>query len=346
MVGSVAIVPCSVCLALLMAVFTQDVVFFVCTFVVCLLGCNVVDMLNTTDLELSEAKCLPAARTVISSKNSRIQVVIAGGQLWNNPAQYSNLAEIFDVDHNTWSVHVLACGDRDHIASAASGSKAFFCGGSHDAASLSCSKCCDMYDADSQSWSAADMSVVHNDGGAAVVAGLLLVAGGNRCDGTGYQTVDILNISSGLWSTGQISQGCQRAVGTSASHFAFFSSLTRLEIFDASNSSWWWVPFPDSGNFDNACSIELLNVVLFAAQDTNVIEIYNYVTNTFSQAYLSSTPGGGGISMTCLGTYAIVSVSGRSVALFDVLARAWSQTTVASSLIHTAMTTAGLHCGA
>jgi len=160
---------------------------------------NTVDIFDATSgtwstAALSVARCYLAA----TSLPNQGLAIFAGG------SSSVNTVDIFDATSGTWSTAALSVA-RCYLAATSLPNQglAIFAGGSSSVNTV------DIFNATSGTWSTAALSVARSGLAATSLAndGLAIFAGGTQdtSGGSGLNTVDIFNATSGTWSTAALS---------------------------------------------------------------------------------------------------------------------------------------------
>jgi N-acetylneuraminic acid mutarotase len=175
------------------------------------------------------------------------KIVFAGGRDMFTDATSSSV-DIYDVSTKKWSAAQLS-EPRDLISVAVSGNKIFFAGGWIDSgnAFVSPSDKVDIYDAGTNSWSVATLSVARSSLSVTAVGNKVIFVGGFGGNAVSYvNTIDIYDLSTNSWSTGKLTEEKGRISSVTVGNKAFFaggvkSDLTvsrRIDIYDNSTSTW------------------------------------------------------------------------------------------------------------
>jgi hypothetical protein len=145
------------------------------------------------------------------------KIFFAGGVNWENyqslqwSGSYDNV-DIYDVSNNTWSVAHLSKG-RESICAVVVGNKVIFAGGTYFTKNslvtnpvANASDAVDIYDAATNTWSVAKLSVARTDISAVVIGNNVYFASGSGYGNTtdNLNIVDVYNSSTSAWSTSSL----------------------------------------------------------------------------------------------------------------------------------------------
>ena len=174
----------------------------------------------------------------------------SGQNWWNEPVP----ADIYDISSNSWSVHMLVPDDpqfthfRDGAAIASVGNKIFFAGGG-DVMGDNVTSQIDIYDASSNTWSMAELSVAREGLAAATIGDKVFFAGGfgypNGSNWGYFNTVDIYDNSNNSWTTAVLSEARMDITATTSANKIYFAGghndlnvSKKIDIYDAATNSW------------------------------------------------------------------------------------------------------------
>jgi hypothetical protein len=262
---------------------------------------NSVDLYNGFTNSWSTAT-LSQAREQLSATTVGSTALFAGGRTVGGP--FSNVVDIYNSASNTWSTAALS-QPRSNLAATGVGAQALFAGGFGGSmqGSYGLSNVVDIYNSTSNSWSTAALSRARFALAATSVGNLAIFAGGNEDDSqtidyNDSNAVDIYNSTNNTWSTAALSQAREGLAATSVGNLAFFAGGD----------------FPISGEPRGV---------------SNVVDIYNSTTNTWSTAAMSqartdlaaTTAGNeaffaGGISQTGNGYSSVVDIYNADTGLW------------------------------
>jgi hypothetical protein len=195
--------------------------------------------------------------------------IFAGGA--GGPAAYTDAVDLYSIVSGLWTTARLSVA-RAGLAATSVGIVALFAGGQTiDNSVAFASDAADLYNSATASWSTARLSVGRYDLAATSLGRLAIFAGGHT--GNAYSdTVDLYNSVSGAWTTARLSAARRLLVATNAGNMAIFAG----GLVD-----------PSGGHQEGA---------------SNVVDLYNNVTNTWSTAQLSAARYG--LVATSLGNLA------------------------------------------
>ena len=244
---------------------------------------------------------LSVARVAHVATTAGSKIVFAGGA---SGSTYYNTVDIYDINTNIWSTHNLTVA-RSNLTATSLGTKMFFAGG--QTAPSTVSSVVDIYDISSNTWTTANLSVSRFLLASASAGNKVVFAGGRIYTGSGYSNaVDIYDISSNIWTTATLSVARERLVAAAVGNKIIFaggqpgSTYTNVvDIYDTSTGIWE----STSTNSNQKLSVGRIqfaaasagNKIYFAggvtypSSVTNVVDIYNATTNTWSTTTLSSS---------------------------------------------------------
>ncbi|MCX5674477.1 MAG: hypothetical protein NTX87_05670 [Planctomycetota bacterium] len=209
----------------------------------------VVDIYDTATGTWSTAG-LSQARRELAATVSGDKVYFGGG--FGGATTYSNVVDIYDTSTGSWSTASLSHG-RYELTAAAAGGKVLFAGGFHGSPSA----VVDIYDTGSSTWATASLSQARGGLSATAAGGKVFFAGGSDPGSTlQSNVVDIYDTGTGNWSTSTLSHGRSFLAATSAGNKVFFAGGV---------TGGYWMDYPT----------------------TNVVDIYDTVSETWSYATLS-----------------------------------------------------------
>jgi hypothetical protein len=200
--------------------------------------------------------------------------------------------------------------ERAHVAAGTVGNKVFFAGGfmvTNDYTTVVFSSRVDIYDANSQTWSTAELSEARSSIGVVAVGNKILFAGGANAwnnpnggymDYSGWSTrIDIYDVTTNTWSTAEMPVGMVftynwDATATVAGDKAIFSGGVGTYIYDVISNSWTTAPIsPISFARYDYASASLGNKAFIAGGVSGgrgkEVDVYDAITNTWSVHLLS-----------------------------------------------------------
>lgn len=186
---------------------------------------------------------------------------------------------------------------------AAAGNKLVFAGGW---GSGSHSSRVDIFNLTENTWTTAELCVPRTAMAAVSSGDRLFFAGGETGDGTWpVDSVDIFNVNTNTWTVSHLSTAGSCIVGTAVGNKLLFAGgdggftgpgrETRVDIYDLATNSWSTATLSDLKRGFHA-AVTSGNKVYFAGGETwdgsvwkasDVIDIYDNVTNTWSVAHLN-----------------------------------------------------------
>lgn len=196
---------------------------------------------------------LSSARMQILAASAANKIVFIGGYHEGQNWWYDPLpADVYDISKNAWTSYSLTANGQTNFrygaAIASVGTKILFAGGGDPIGDIQTSVV-NIYDASSESWSTAQLSVARAGLAAAAVGNKVLFAGGFGYPGGsdwGYFTrVDIYDDHDHSWSTATLSQARMDISGISAGNKVYFAggridgtALKSIDIYDQTTGSW------------------------------------------------------------------------------------------------------------
>lgn len=173
---------------------------------------SVVDIYDRNSLAWTTAQLSsPRGDMAVASVGNKI--FFAGGVNWDNyqSPQWngsSDNVDIYDVSDNTWSVAHLSQA-RESICAVVTGNKVIFAGGTFFTKKPNvgnpvgdASDVVDIYDASTDSWTVAKLSVARTDISSAVIGNNVYFAGGSAFGSAqSLNIVDVYNSGTNTWST-------------------------------------------------------------------------------------------------------------------------------------------------
>jgi hypothetical protein len=182
-------------------------------------------------------------RSAIKSATAGNKILFVGGNN-SNPYTYPSLVvDIYDFVADTWTTTSLKGNYREGCAITSLGDKIFIAGGSDymDASRV------DIYDASSNSWSEARLSMPRTGLAAGSAGNKVVFAGGETYDDIfpWDQAVDIYDIQTDRWTTARLSVGRSQISATTLDNKIYFAGgqtglafFDNVDIYDASTNSW------------------------------------------------------------------------------------------------------------
>ena len=165
----------------------------------------------------------------------------------------SSRVDIYDIVTQTWSIAELS-ESRQLIAAVATGNKIFFAGGRRgDGADNTYFSNVDIYDVSTNTWSVSFLSEPRSQIAAAAVGNKVFFAGGENdlnytIPYTAHNIVDIYDLSSGIWSTANLSEARIGNTAVAVNNKIYFAGgytgnpnytvSNKIDIYDGNNGSW------------------------------------------------------------------------------------------------------------
>ncbi len=230
--------------------------------------------------------------------------IFAGGYISGDAA--SDAVDLYNITTQTWSTSRLSMA-RGYLAAASVGNAAIFAGGVYG---VTMSDAVDLYNRVTKAWSTARLSEARYEIGTAILNNVAIFAGGNT--GQDSRVVDCYNGVTESWSTAQLSAPRRLLSGTSVGGLAFFAgSGVEVDIYD-STSGLWSTAQLSWPRYYGVGATSAGSMAIFAGgmchgggwgEDTDVVDLYNRKTMTWSVARLSHRRGI--IAAASFGSYAI-----------------------------------------
>ncbi|MBK8923190.1 MAG: T9SS type A sorting domain-containing protein [Saprospirales bacterium] len=292
---------------------------------------------------------LSQAKVQMGAVASGSKAYFGGGSLGFN---YTNVAEIYDIETNTWTTGTLSAA-RAFPGAAANGGKVFFAGGVNWT-TLAHYANVDIYDTLTQSWSTASLSVPRAYAQGVSVGNKVLFAGGYKVLGfnptalTFYSTVDVYDTGSGTWSVLNLSKARGSMGVAVADDLVFFaggqtsvSAVTdQVDIYNNTTGTWSTAKLSEPRGFCAAARAGKYVLIAGGVKNDNTpsdrVDIYNLETGAWSTASLSEPrcfstmgasacgkaffAGGGALDLP---TFLFESFS-KQVDIFDAATGQWS----------------------
>lgn len=195
---------------------------------------------------------VPRENHVIASAGNKI--FIAGGSAFYNGLNATASVEVYDASTGKWMYESLSNPRRSLAAAGLQNKVLFGGGGTLDKDGICCivSSRVDIYDISTGSWSQRELSVARDNLAAAAIGNKILFAGGTgHSDQTGgffSSRVDIYDITTGAWSTAELSEARSGLYAAAAGNKILFaggrnSNLASgqskvVDIYDVSTGAW------------------------------------------------------------------------------------------------------------
>lgn len=261
--------------------------------------------------QLSVPRHGPAAVTAGSN------IYVAGGCNLRTKEE-SDVIDIYDVPGKKWSTAQLSQA-RHNIMAVAVGNKVLFAGGGmfFPGSTLNLySNVVDVYDTDARTWTVQNLSISRDHMGAAVNGGKAYFAGGIGPDGKASKRIDVYDASKNTWDTLSLPVARFALAVVAAGDKIMFAGgqtetneyLDRVDIYDPATNQWtlaklsaprvWMTTGSLCGKviFAGGGTLNWDNQFINAASD--VVDIYDLKTNTWTSDQLSFT-GCGGAGVVC-----------------------------------------------
>ncbi len=240
-------------------------------------------------------------------------IFFAGGMFWSTNYQPTSRVDIWNNEASQWTTAELSV-PRFSISAVGIGNKALFAGGANIIQNT-VSSAVDIYDFNTGQWATTELSGPRAAMGSAVVetpnGPIALFGGGSSAISGPYATdlVDIYHANTGTWSTANLSQARTHLSATTVGHKVIFAGgitndnvlSDRVDIYDALTGEWTTASLSvprctdmADGLTKTVCGkvyivgggrIDLITGLFSEA--SNVIDIYDPVTDTWSVEYLS-----------------------------------------------------------
>lgn len=238
---------------------------------------------------------LSVARSGFAAAGLKGKIVFLGGEASGDHA----VAEIYDVKTGLLSSVQLNSPSRDHLAAAAAGNKIVFAGGEAE----EISDAVDIYDVTTGQWTTAKLSEPRYRLAAAAAGNKVVFAGGAKPDADGSggvesARVDIYDVTTGQWTTAQLSVARRRLTATAAGNKILFgggygvdgNDPNTVDIYDVTTGQ-WSVSRLSSGKTHLAAA-GAGNIAIFAGGSVDngtvkTADIYNSATGQWTTANLS-----------------------------------------------------------
>jgi hypothetical protein len=241
---------------------------------------------------------LKVQREVGGSGTIGNKVFFAGGTGRSDisgPVYMYNTVDIFDVTTNARTTGKLS-QKRSNIAVGAAANKIVFAGGWYWNPYYMTvqSNRADIYDVTTGVWTRYTLSAKREDMAVAVIGNKIIFAGGWGVAGP-TNKVDIYDAATNVWTTGNLSLARYAMQSTVIGDQAFFAGGVgggnTIEVYNATMNSWSTISIPTTvTRFDMTSLNDELYIAggLDAANvETDLVQIYNTLSGTWSNAYLS-----------------------------------------------------------
>jgi len=296
---------------------------------------DVVDILDEASGTWSQAT-LSVPRSDIAAVAVGQYVLFAGGATSNTTS--SEVVDVLDTQTMLWSTTTLSSARI--TAATCVGNKALFAGGyGGGMAAPVASDVVDIFDADlgapgdAQAWSTATLSVPRGLLSATSAGDHALFAGGRDDVLTGglheYDTVDIYDDFTGLWSTATLSQARKYVAAVSVGAHAYFAGggfasnvSDVVDVYDADTATWTSMTL--SVPRERTAAAAVGNTVLFAGGflpggvTTAAVDVLDDTTQTWGPTE-SLSAGTGGLATTSVGSRACFAAGFGSSGVTDVV---------------------------
>lgn len=272
---------------------------------------NKVEIYNA-ETDIWTFSSLSQARSWPSGLAYNDHIFFAGGMFWSTNLQPTARVDIWNNEASQWTTAELS-EPRFSISALGVGNKALFAGGAN-LIQNTVSSAVDIYDFTTEQWTTTQLSGPRAAMGSAVVEtsnGPIALFGGGVTGSAGPATdlVEIYHATSHSWSTAQLSQARAHLSATSVGHKVIFAGgitndnvlSDRVDIYDALTGEWTTASLSvprctdmADGLTKTVCGkvyivgggrIDLITGLLSDA--SNVIDIYDPTTDTWSVEYLS-----------------------------------------------------------
>jgi hypothetical protein len=285
------------------------------------------------------------------------KIVFAGGRDLFTDATSSSV-DIYDVSTKKWSTAQLS-ESRDMISVAVSGNKIFFAGGWNDSGNVfvSPSDKVDIYDAGTNTWTVATLSVARSALSVTAVGNKVIFVGGFGGNAVSYvNTIDMYDLTTGSWSTGKLTEERGQISSVTVGNKAFFAGgvksdgtvSKRIDIYDNSTSAWslgsldqekaningiefegriYWAGGSNSSS-TAICEVEILNV----ASGANTLGSLSRPGAWPMEDGKSAVIGNKILFLPGLKDGSASGIDGNRIDIFDVDSKVWSVTLLERSM--------------
>jgi hypothetical protein len=214
---------------------------------------------------------LSEPRNAIATAAAGDNIVFAGGFNHQSAAGVSSRVDIYNTRTNTWSTAELSEA-RGGAAGVAAGNKIFIAGGDKSDVWFLSSRTVDIYDVATNTWSATALRVDGIGVSAAAVGDKVLFAGYIGGGALNSRVVDIYDLRNSSWSAASLSEGREYISAVTVGNKVYFAGGQAPTTHPTTGGSSW--------------------------KASNVIDIYDYATNSWSKATLKEgRVGPGGIAV-------------------------------------------------
>jgi hypothetical protein len=233
--------------------------------------------------------------------------------------------DLYNIATGQWS-HTLSVEAEGHFPDAATsvGPLAIFAGGTAPGPGdqFVASDAADIYDADTDQWSSAQLSAPRVALAATTVGHLALFAGGGSDLATATDAVDIYNGQTNQWSLDHLSQGRNSLAATTIGNLALFGggalqggldTSNVVDVFDSATDEWFTTELATGRS--NLAATTAGGHALFAGGfgDPNALDVFTAVPGITGSA--SGKPGGA-VNVTVQSTGDAALPAGATVSLY------------------------------
>ena len=206
----------------------------------------------TTHTWTSSNLTVPRENHAIAAAGNKI--FIGGGSAFYNGLNATASVEVYDASTGKWSAATLSNPRRSLAAAGLQNKVLFGGGGTLDKDGVCCvvSSRVDIYDISTGSWSQSELSVPRDGLAAAAIGNKILFAGGeahsNQTGGSFSSRVYIYDISTGAWSTAELSEARTELYAAAAGNKILFAGGRNsnsasgqskvVDIYDVSTGKW------------------------------------------------------------------------------------------------------------
>jgi PKD repeat protein len=269
-----------------------------------------------------EAEAITPARMGVVGASVGSEMMFAGGDLGSN--NYSGVVNIYNTVTNVWTSTLIAA--RKNIVASSLGDKIAFMGGQiyifASGAGILPSFSYNIYDASTNSWWSGEMPHSRTGHAVAILGSKIFVGGGysytwDKINGyRRYSTniVDIFDVTTHTWSTGNLNQARSDLAATSVCGKVIFAGGTNdVDIYDSSTNTWTTSTLSLARRNLSAATVGnkayFMGGYLSGTTTSDRIDIYDCATNTWSIASMPN-PQAAGNKVGVIGTK--IYLSGRT----------------------------------
>lgn len=298
---------------------------------------------------------LSVARSQFAAAGLKGKIVFAGGEATGD----HTVAEIYDVKTGTLTSAQLTSPSRYELAAAAAGNKIVFAGGMAD----EISDAVDIYDISTGQWATARLSAPRYRLSAAAAGNKIVFAGGASPDPSGSggiesKKVDIYDVTTGQWTTAQLSVARRRLTATAAGSKILIGGgydesgepVRTVDIYDVNTGQWTTAQL--SAARDHFTAAGAGNIAIFGGgSDTDgnpvrTADIYNATTGTWTTANLSTartdlTSAAFPNKILFAGGYGPNDTESKVVDIYDIKTGTWTTLELSESRAYSAGAAAG-----